>query len=335
MAAPLDPHPLLQNYAHPENIVTSQWLGARLGSPEVKVVESDEDRLLYDIGHLPTAVRIDWRRDLTDPVTRTIIGPEAFAALMREKGIERNDTVVIYGDKSNWWATFTFWVFTLYGHPDVRILNGGRDAWMKAERETSFMVPTPAPSNYPVPDVDWSNAIFVSELRALVDDGEVGSLGSTQVLDTRSPEEFAGEPVFENQSSLDDDDDFDSSAVVHAASADDFDALNPSAPHSEGSENNLVGSICTGHIPGAVNIPWDGAVYPNGTFRRVEELKERYGDSCPADQVITYCMFGERSAHTWFVLKYLLGWENVRSYYGSWVEWGNMVGMPVEKGAHE
>ena len=187
MAAPLDPHPLLQDYAHPEKVVTSQWLGAKLGTPDVRVVESDEDSLLYDLGHIPTAIRIDWRRDLSDPITRNVISPEAFAQLMREKGIRREDTVVIYGDHSNWWAAFAFWVFTLYGHPDVRLLNGGRDAWIRAERETTFAVPESPESTYPVPEVSTTGLISVDDLRPYSRRGE-HSVGFNGVSEQQFPQ---------------------------------------------------------------------------------------------------------------------------------------------------
>ena len=154
MPVPNDPSPEFKDYAHPERLVSASWLSARLGSPGLRVVESDEDALLYDIGHVPGALRIDWRTELNDPVIRDFIGPEDFAELMRSKGINRDDTVVIYGDKSNWWAAFTFWVFELFGHPDVRLLNGGRDAWIAEERDTSFAVPEYPRTTYPVPERD-------------------------------------------------------------------------------------------------------------------------------------------------------------------------------------
>ncbi|MEJ4111990.1 sulfurtransferase [Corynebacterium kroppenstedtii] len=287
MAAPLDPHPLLQDYAHPDKVVTSQWLGAKLGSPDVRVVESDEDSLLYDLGHIPTAMRIDWRRDLSDPLTRDVIDAEGFARLMRSKGIRRDDTVIIYGDHSNWWAAFTFWVFTLYGHPDVRLLNGGRDAWIRAERETSFVVPENPESDYPVPDLALSERISVQDV--------CRDYESSQLIDVRTPEEYRGESM------------------------------------DSGPSPSAKGTLRTGHIPGAVNIPWDSAVYPNSDFRSADELREIFGALDSSDPTVTYCLTGERSAHTWFVLRYLLGWEDVKNYYGSWAEWGNMVGMPISR----
>ena len=285
-----DPHPSLTAYAHPEAIVTAQWLGAQLGKPNIKVIESDEDTLLYDIGHIPSAMRIDWRRDLSHPLIRDIVSPEAFTQLMRTKGIRRDDTVIIYGDHSNWWAAYTFWVFTLYGHPDVRILNGGRDAWMAEERDTSYAVPEPQPSDYPdVSILDDNHRIFVAELLANRED--------TQIFDVRSPVEFSG-----------------------VADAD----------HS--TPNIHVQSQRPGHIPGAHNLEWNATVHANGNFNSRAELEEIFADFDPKAQTVTYCLLGERSAHTWFVLTYLLGWDSVRSYDGSWSEWGNMVRMPIECG---
>lgn len=283
MAAPLDPHPLLQDYADPSSLVSAQWLSARLGTKGLKVVESDEDSLLYDIGHIAGAVRIDWRKDLNDPVTRDYISGEAFAALMNSKGIARDDTVVIYGDKHNWWAAFTFWVFKLFGHEDVRLLNGGRDAWMAEERETSFMVPDYPSANYPVIErEDVPIRIFVDEVRE--------EKSSRSVIDVRHPDEYEGR---------------------------DSDTTPP------------TGVLRRGHIPNAINIPWDKSVHPNSRFRSKEELETLYADVLGQDEIVTYCHGGERAAHAWFVLKYLLGHQNVKSYDGSWVEWGNMVRMPI------
>lgn len=282
MAVPHDPNPQFVDYAHPERLVSASWLSARLGTPGLRVVESDEDSLLYDIGHIPTAVRIDWAKDLNDPTMRDFIDGEAFAQLMRKKGIRREDTVVVYGDKSNWWAAFTLWVFELFGHEDVRLLNGGRDAWMAEERDTSFLVPDPPASDYPIVERrDVPLRAFVDEVRTAID-------GETTLIDVRSPEEYAG---------LGD---------------------NPSV-------------LRGGHIPSAKNLPWGKTVHPNSRFRSRKELAEIYAELDPTAPAITYCQMGDRSSHTWFVLKYLLGFENVRNYDGSWAEWGNMVRMPIAR----
>ena len=288
MAAPFDPHPQFQEYAHPERLVSASWLSARLGTPGLRVIESDEDSLLYDIGHLPGAVRIDWQKDLNDPVTRDIVDGEAFAALMRSKGINRDDTVVIYGDQSNWWAAFTLWVFEMFGHEDVRLLDGGRDAWMAEERDTSFVVPEFPPSNYPV--VERNDAL----IRAFKDD-VLAHLGKGPLVDVRSPQEYTGERT-------------------HM----------PDYPEE--------GALRGGHIPTAVNVPWNQSVHPNSRFRSREELDAIYSDVQAGDDTIVYCRIGERSAHTWFVLHHLLGHENVRNYDGSWVEWGNMIRTPIARG---
>lgn len=290
MPVPFDPHPQFAQYAHPERLVSASWLSARLGTPGLRVVESDEDALLYDIGHLPSAVRIDWRRDLSHPVTRDIIDGEAFAALMRAKGIRRDDTVVIYGDRANSWAAYTLWVFTLFGHPDVRILDGGRDAWMAEERDTSYAVPEYPESDYPVvPRLDAPARAFFSEILAGT------RTGGTQILDVRSPEEFSGN----------------------------------TAPRP-----GVVTPVQrTGHIPGAVNRNWASAVYPNSNFRSRDEIAQAFGQLDPQAPTVTYCQLGDRSAHSWFVLTALLGFEQVRNYDGSWAEWGNMIAMPIEVGA--
>lgn len=291
MAAPFDPFPPFQEYAHPERLVSASWLSARLGSPGLKVVESNEDSILYDIGHLPGAVRIDWEKDLNDPVTRDFIDGQAFADLMNRKGIHRDDTVVIYGDKSNWWAAFTLWVFELFGHADVRLLNGGRDSWMSEERDTSYVVPAYPPTNYPVVErVDEGQRAFVAEVLESLR-GDAGM----KLVDVRTAEEYRGRD-------------------------------------EEGTPVPGEGVLRGGHIPGAVHIDWEQAVLPNGNFRTRKEIEEVYSHLNPAEDTVVYCRVGDRAAHTWFVLKYLLGFENVRNYDGSWSEWGNMVRMPIVQG---
>ena len=186
MPVPPDPSPALQDYAHPERLVTTDWLAEHLGTPGLAVVESDEDVLLYDVGHIPGAVKIDWHTDLNDPVVRDYINGERFAALMDRKGIGRDDTVVIYGDKSNWWAAYALWVFTLFGHPDVRLLDGGRDAWLAEGRDTTLDVPDTATTGYPV--VARNDA----PIRAYKDD-VLAALGKSTLIDVRSPQEYTGE----------------------------------------------------------------------------------------------------------------------------------------------
>ncbi|HAT1144612.1 TPA: sulfurtransferase [Corynebacterium striatum] len=285
--AEFDPNPPFQEYAHPERLVSAPWLSARLGIKGLRVIEVDEDSLLYDIGHVPTASRINFQTELLDPVTRDIVSAEGFAQLMRDKGIKRDDTVVIYGDKANWWAAYALWVFELYGHPDVRLLDGGRDAWVTEERDTSFMVPDFPESDYPeVERNDETYRIFVDQVRGT----------TVKLVDTRTPEEFFGEATHES----------------------------PNGDSAYGT------TMRHGHIPGAVNLEWDRAVYPNGCFRALSELNVNYGELEPASETVLYSHVGAQAAHTWFVLTFLLGFKDAKVYDGSWAEWGNMIRMPIE-----
>jgi len=285
---PPDPSPALQDYAHPERLVTTEWLYEHLGTPGLAVVESDEDVLLYDVGHIPGAVKIDWHTDLNDPRVRDYITGEHFAELMNSKGISREDTVVIYGDKSNWWAAYALWVFTLFGHPDVRLLNGGRDLWLAEGRETTLDVPTATSTGYPVVERDDA------PIRAYQDD-VLSGLGTTTLIDVRSPQEYTGERT-------------------HM----------PDYPEE--------GALRGGHIPTAVSVPWAKAAEDNGKFRSRAELEQVYSFVTPDRDTIAYCRIGERSSHTWFVLTHLLGIPKVRNYDGSWTEWGNTVRVPIVDG---
>ncbi|MGC0251969.1 sulfurtransferase [Pseudactinotalea sp. Z1748] len=291
MALPFDDHPKFAAYAHPEKLVSTQWLADNLGRPGLAVVESDEDVLLYDTGHIPGAVKIDWHTDLNDPVTRDYVDGRGFADLLGRNGISREDTVVIYGDKNNWWAAYALWVFTLFGHQDVRLLDGGRAAWVAQERESTTEVPSPEPVDYPVIERDDS------AIRAYKED-VLDFLGG-QLVDVRSLPEYTGEKT-------------------HM----------PDYPQE--------GSLRGGHIPGAESVPWARAANEDGTFRTRSELEEIYrGEKGlnPQEPVIAYCRIGERSAHTWFVLQYLLGFPDVRNYDGSWTEWGNAVRVPIAVGS--
>lgn len=285
-----DPSPQLEQYKHRNKLVTSAWLGAKLGTPGLKVIESNEDSLLYDIGHIPTAGRINWARHLNDPVRRDFIDAEAFGELMDSKGISRTDTVVIYGDRSNLWAVYTLWVFELFGHPDVRLLDGGRDAWMQEEKETSYDVPFATTSGYSVSQRDdHTHRIFVDELR--------GQLDNVQLLDMRDVGEFTGETR--------------------------EGTFSPERPATVSR---------AGHIPGAVNLSPGNNLYANSRFRTRKELDEAHSQLDPTKPTVVYCSSGARAAHEWFTLRYLMGWEDVRVYDGSWIEWGNMVRVPVVQG---
>ncbi|MGB9739760.1 sulfurtransferase [Chloroflexus sp.] len=281
----------MSGYAHPEALVETQWVADHLNDPKVRIVESDEDLLLYDTGHIPGAVKIDWVQDLNDPVIRDYLDSERFAALMRAKGISNDTTVVLYGDKHNWWATYAFWVFKLFGHRDVRIMNGGRAKWIAEGRPLTREVPLYPPGSYVAPPRDDST------IRAFRDQVlEFVRQRKGVLVDVRSPQEYTGERT-------------------HM----------PDYPQE--------GTLRGGHIPTAVNIPWAKAVNEDSTFKSVEELQELYATHgvTPDKEVIAYCRIGERSSHTWFVLTYLLGYPHVRNYDGSWTEWGNSVGLPIEK----
>lgn len=282
-------------YAHPERLVSTQWLADQLkagtvGTPGgIVLVESDEDVLLYDTGHIPGAVKIDWHVDLNDPLTRDYVDGARFAEVLGSRGIARDTTVVIYGDRSNWWAAYALWVFSLFGHEDVRLLDGGRAKWVAEGRELTRDVPTPEPVDYPV--VERADA----PIRAFKED-VLAHLGQP-LVDVRSPGEFSGE-------------------LLHM----------PDYPQE--------GAVRGGHIPGANSVPWAKAANEDGTFRSRAELETLYEQEqglSPTDDVIAYCRIGERSSHTWFVLTHLLGFEHVRNYDGSWTEWGNAVRVPIER----
>lgn len=280
-----------EDYAHPEKLVSTEWLAQHLDAPGLVVVESDEDVLLYETGHIPGAVKLDWHTELNDPVIRDYRDSEAFAELLSSKGIDRDDTVVFYGDNFNWWAAYALWVFSLFGHEDTRLLDGGRQKWIDEGRTLTEVVPDRPRTDYPVVERDDAPIrAFRDEVAHHVEQG--GSL-----IDVRSPEEFRGE-------------------LLHMANY----------PQE--------GALRGGHIPGAANVPWKKAANEDGTFKSPEELREIYlGEASLSedDEVIAYCRIGERSSHTWFVLQHLLGFENVKNYDGSWTEWGNLVGAPIEK----
>ncbi len=278
-------------YAHGENLVSTDWVAQNLNTEGIVILESDEDVLLYETGHIPGAVKIDWHTELNDRITRDYVDGEGFASLMKAKGISRDSTVVIYGDKSNWWAAYALWVFKLFGHEDVRLMDGGRAKWIEEGRETTTEKPAVQSSDYPVVErQDSAIRAFLPEVKA--------NIGKTPLIDVRSPDEYSGRRT-----------------------------------HMEGYPEE--GALRGGHIPTARSVPWAKAANEDGTFKSFDELKALYIDElglAGENDIIAYCRIGERSSHTWFVLKYLLGIDTVRNYDGSWTEWGNAVAAPITKG---
>ncbi len=283
----------MAGYAHPEVLVSTEWVQTHLDDPNVRIVEVDYDpSSAYELGHIPGAVLVDWKRDINHPVKRDIVDKPGFEQLNSRLGITRDTTVVLYGDYRNWFAAFAFWVYKLYGHPDVRLMNGGRRKWIEEKRPLTEEVPTVPTTQYTAPHgIDLGlRATFPVVFNAL-------GRGDVALVDVRSPAEFTGEIT---------------------------------APPEYPNEAAQRG----GHIPGAVNIPWSKAVRDeDDTFKSPEELQQIYGGLgvTPDKTVITYCRIGERSSVTWFVLKYLLGYPVVLNYDGSWSEWGNLVGVPIER----
>jgi thiosulfate/3-mercaptopyruvate sulfurtransferase len=281
-----------RGYIHPEVLVSTEWVASHLDDPGVRVIESNEDPLLYSSGHLPGAVEVDWTRDLNDPLRRDYLDRAGFEALMRRIGATRDTAIVFYGDRNNWWATYAYWVFQLFGHENARIMDGGRIKWVNEGRPLTREAPGYPASDYQAPDRDDRR------IRAFRDDvlRHVEKRGS--LIDVRSPAEFSGERL-------------------HM----------PEYPNE--------GALRGGHIPGAANVPWARAVNAeDGTFKTADELRAIYSGEAGLrqdDDVIVYCRIGERSSHTWFVLTHLLGYQNVRNYDGSWTEWGNLVGVPIER----
>jgi thiosulfate/3-mercaptopyruvate sulfurtransferase len=282
-------------YANPDILVTTEWLASNLDAEGIRIVESDEDILLYEIGHIPGAVKLDWTTQLQDQVKRDFVDKAAFENLLEERGISNDTTVIFYGDKNNWYATYALWLFRYYGHPvdKLKVLDGGRIKWEAEGRELTKDVPAFEGAEYTASDPNPA-------IRAFRDDVLRHATSSDPVLvDVRSPAEFTGELLH---------------AIGYA---------------QEGAQR-------AGHVTGAKSIPWGSAANPDGTFKPVEELKVIYeakGFTPDRDEIIAYCRIGERSSHTWFVLTYLLGYDNVRNYDGSWTEWGSLVNVPVSQGA--
>jgi thiosulfate/3-mercaptopyruvate sulfurtransferase len=281
----------MSDYAHPEALVSTDWVAQHSTDSNVRVVEVDVDTKAYKEGHVPGAIGWDWTSQLCDVVRRDILSKTQFEKLMADSGVSNSTTVVLYGDNNNWFAAWALWQMKMYGHNDVRIMNGGRKKWLAEGREVSIDVPKPAPAKYQASGPDNS-------LRAFLDQVQAAMQGrSHAMVDVRSPQEFTGEIL-----------------------------APPGLPET-----------CQrgGHIPHARNIPWGRACNEDGTFKSANELKALYaGEGVDGSKpVIAYCRIGERSSHTWFVLKYLLGYNRVANYDGSWTEWGNLVGAPVERGS--
>ncbi len=273
----------------PDVLVSTDWVAQHLNDTSIRIVEVDVDTAAYDQGHVPSAIAWNWTTELCDTLVRDIIPPAKFEALMAKAGIGNDTTVILYGDNNNWFAAWALWQMKIYGHKDVRIMNGGRKKWLAEGREIGSQAPSIASASYRAGAADLSLRAFLPEVQAAAKSGRAA------LVDVRSPAEFTGEIL-----------------------------APPGLPET-----------CQrgGHIPGAKSIPWGKACNEDGTFKSPDDLRQLYGGAgvTPDRLVIAYCRIGERSSHTWFVLKHLLGYPDVKNYDGSWTEWGNMVGAPVEK----
>ena len=283
-------------YRYPEVLVDTQWVQDHLNDQNVRLAEVDYDRKAnYDLGHVPNAVLFDWKEDINDPIARNVVAKDACEKLLQDAGVTSDTVLILYGDFNNWFAAFAFWVFKYYGFKDVRIMNGGRKKWLLEDRPlTKDLPPQYAKGNFKASGPDDKIRTFLDYVKESLSTKELRKL-----VDVRSPKEFTGEIL---------------------------------APPEYPTEHAQRG----GHIPGALNIPWAQAVNDaDGTFKPADQLKQLYESKgiTPDKEIIAYCRIGERSSHTWFVLKYLLGYPNVKNYDGSWTEWGNMIANPIEKGS--
>jgi len=278
----------MAEYKHPEVLVSTEWAAQNLNAPNTRFVEVDVDTTAYDQGHIPGAVAWNWQTQLQDGIRRDLIDKAALEKLLGASGVSNDTVVVLYGDNNNWFAAYAFWQLKLYGHKDVRLMNGGRKKWLEEKRSLTKDVPSVSATPYRVSATDASVRAFKEDISAILDGKKSG-----QLVDVRSVDEFTGKIIAPP-------------------------GMNETAQRA-------------GHIPKAANIPWVQAANEDGTFKSFEDLKKLYEAKGidGKDEVIAYCRIGERSSHTWFVLKYLLGFDKVRNYDGSWTEWGNLVGAPI------
>ena len=280
-----------KGYANPDVLVSTEWVAAHLNDKNIRLLESNEDVLLYDTGHIPGSQKIDWQEDLNDAVVRDYLGQQQFQTLMEQLGISNDTTIVFYGDKSNWWATYAFWVFQLFGHTNAKVMDGGRLKWVDEGRELKTDKPSYPAASYRAP------ARNDAAIRAMREQVLAHQQAGLPLVDVRSPAEYKGE-------------------LLHMA------------------DYPQEGSLRGGHIAGARSVPWARAANDDGTFKSADDLRAIYEEEqglSSGDNIVAYCRIGERSSHTWFVLSYLLGYGNVRNYDGSWTEWGNAVGLPIER----
>jgi thiosulfate/3-mercaptopyruvate sulfurtransferase len=281
----------MAEYAYPDMLVSTEWVASHTNDPNVRIAEVDVDTKAYEEGHVPGALGWAWNTQLCDTVRRDILSKEQFEELMSSSGVAPDTTLIIYGDNNNWFAAWALWQAKIYGHKDVRLMNGGRKKWLAESRELATQAPAVQKTKYQAKAADLSLRAFLPQVQ------EASAKRAASLVDVRSPQEFTGEIL-----------------------------APPGLPET-----------CQrgGHIPGARSIPWAKACNEDGTFKTADELRRLYGAEGVdgSKPVIAYCRIGERSSHTWFVLKYLIGLDKVTNYDGSWTEWGNLVGAAVEKGA--
>ncbi|MGA9885555.1 MAG: sulfurtransferase [Candidatus Acidiferrales bacterium] len=280
----------MSEYAHPEVLVSTEWVTDHGKDPKVRLIEVDVDTSAYDQGHIAGAVGWNWQTQLQDNVRRDLIDKAALEQLMGQSGVSNDTTVILYGDNNNWFAAYALWQLKYYGHKDARLMNGGRKKWVAEKRPLATEAPKVNATTYRASGPDESIRAHKEQVATVIDRKNAG-----QLVDVRSPDEFTGKII---------------------------------APPGMTETAQRAG-----HIPGAANVPWSQAAREDGTFKSLEELKQLYqGKGVTGNgEVIAYCRIGERSSHTWFVLKYLLGYDNVKNYDGSWTEWGNLIGAPIEK----